>query len=857
VGGDAARLMSERLEALGLRIERLALDPDAIRAPLLRLVRPILSRFGWQPKVSATKVRALLELARERAALWREAPLHANDEASAALAKAVAAAIAELEENVLSVERATVVNRRPMVSHAAWLRRMWEVVSRASRVGSAAPDDLELRAVAATDPVRLLPPLGLRAAGKGGQGEGDAEAGEADAVEPAEGEADTGRLVDLQLGAVDHLIAAAMDESELLGRRQRLLEAARQVLLETSAALPLDRGGVSERQAFLAREITRIDRLRAEGLDGEVRLLHQARQACDRGERDRLHAALVALSGASFTAGDGRMAGLADAAVQRLWGGRDPRDPAARRASLDASLGATFGEDVRRSVEEACRAGRERAEKTPSYVRNVATQLYDKDGARSFLVAALATGGRFEVGGPLSPVRVTEHETVVRAVRFPTRELVLLAAEGPEDIPDAVIEDPRMILLSLAAGRLLARRFVLEETRKRHRTELHGEMRVYVLDGSTSMIGSRSRMRDAVLLAELSTLKRRLETQSARVVLHYRYFDAELHPAREVRTPAAVLESIEDVVSTIRTGDTDIQKALLGSLEQIQAAQRSGMPLGQAQIVLVTDGDAPVDEAAITAARERVGAIPVGLSVIALGQENEALRALVARQRARGERAFYHFIDDETLQGLAADPESLDDGTALHLPPAPAGPPTAAELEKELGGLLEEMAQLSRTRDLESLESLGAHRAAMDEVGLDPAMEGEVERARAQAMMRDQRALAETYERWFPVPEDAKPAAAAPAAPAKTDVDAVLVVLGTVVEVLSVVGGSPLARMTDAIDLLERLLPDARLTPARYRAVLAEHLPRLRGALCEVHYATGRLRPSGAQSTSSMPVASS
>ena len=38
--------------------------------------------------------------------------------------------------------------------------------------------------------------------------------------------------------------------------------------------------------------------------------------------------------------------------------------------------------------------------------------------------------------------------------------------------------------------------------------------------------------------------------------------------------------------------------------------------------------------------------------MIALGEQNEALRAIVARQRARGERAFYHFIADEALDRI-------------------------------------------------------------------------------------------------------------------------------------------------------------------------------------------------------------
>ena len=50
---------------------------------------------------------------------------------------------------------------------------------------------------------------------------------------------------------------------------------------------------------------------------------------------------------------------------------------------------------------------------------------------------------------------------------------------------------------------------------------------------------------------------------------------------------------------------------------------------------------------------------------------------------------------------------------------------------------------------------------------------------------------------------------------------------------LDLPGGSP----ADAIELLERLLPDARLTPARYRRVLHEHPPAVASALAALHAA--------------------
>src|SRR5262249_43177950 len=70
-----------------------------------------------------------------------------------------------------------------------------------------------------------------------------------------------GRLIEVELAAIDHLLDAANEEGELLGRRRRLLEAARQMLLESSAAVPLDPQGLEARRRYLAREIARLDRL--------------------------------------------------------------------------------------------------------------------------------------------------------------------------------------------------------------------------------------------------------------------------------------------------------------------------------------------------------------------------------------------------------------------------------------------------------------------------------------------------------------------------------------------------------------------------------------------------------------------
>ena len=54
---------------------------------------------------------------------------------------------------------------------------------------------------------------------------------------------------------------------------------------------------------------------------------------------------------------------------------------------------------------------------------------------------------------------------------------------------------------------------------------------------------------------------------------------------------------------------------------------------------------------------------------------------------------------------------------------------------------------------------------------------------------------------------------------------------------VSDVGGGALARQADAIEILERLLPDARLSPARYLAVVRAYPAEVAPSLRAVHAA--------------------
>ncbi|MEI8257410.1 MAG: vWA domain-containing protein, partial [Deltaproteobacteria bacterium] len=728
-------MTQERLAAIDARIERVVTDPETVSAPWVRLARPILARLGLQADVKVVATEMLLQQLR---ALGERA---ATDEEREELAKQLAIAIDELETNTRSVERVCVLRRRAQVAHGAWLRHLSDAVHAASTAYDRL-EQIEWRRIAgAIEPVSLLPPLAIRRQEDGTTAE---ETGAKDA--DAKGDDHARRVLELQLGSVDHLLAAARDESEVLSRRRRLLEAARQILIESAAALPVDPAGLEARRAYIAREITLLDRVQAAGVAPDVALVHQARGAIAQGEADRLAAILTLLDRAALARGDAERAKRTHCALAALWRDRDARGPEEVRRSLGASAREMLGAGVLEAIASGYERGRAYYA-TPRTDWNkddrefqAAALRYLGHGAESqTLASALMVDGCFEVGGSLAPVRVVEEHQRLEAVRYPTQRLQLVQATEVIDLKDAVIDDPRSLLLQLASGRLLARRFVSERVTRTQRTVMQGEVRVYVLDGSGSMIGPRARVRDAIVVGELATLARRLEEfgKSARVVMFYRYFNESLGPVTRVDTAAFALEAIRDVISTARRGGTDIHSALLASFAQVRAAQQLDPDLARAQIVLVTDGEAPVDEAAIQAARDELGDLAVNVSVIALGQENTALQSLVAKQRARGERAFYHFIPDAALGRMVEG--GGDEAPAIHLPPGAVKGKTTSQraeaLASMVGTLVEDIAALGKKHDVEALEALDSEARARREVGLDDKVDlSEGERAKAEAL---------------------------------------------------------------------------------------------------------------------------
>ena len=97
------------------------------------------------------------------------------------------------------MERATVLNRSVPMAHAASTAPSVTSSSRACVALETPGRRAAVRVAAGTDVTNVLPPLAIKGESESGTADGDADPGTPD----------SSRLLDLQLGAVDHLLAAA------------------------------------------------------------------------------------------------------------------------------------------------------------------------------------------------------------------------------------------------------------------------------------------------------------------------------------------------------------------------------------------------------------------------------------------------------------------------------------------------------------------------------------------------------------------------------------------------------------------------------------------------------------------------
>jgi Mg-chelatase subunit ChlD len=103
------------------------------------------------------------------------------------------------------------------------------------------------------------------------------------------------------------------------------------------------------------------------------------------------------------------------------------------------------------------------------------------------------------------------------------------------------------------------------------------------------------------------------------------------------------------------SGGTDIQKALIQAMALIaDAERRSGEPLAAANIVLMTDGQSPLDIPALSEARNAIDrSTPLQIMFVAIGSSNEELIKFVQESQKAGiEQGFYRHFDNSKMSEI-------------------------------------------------------------------------------------------------------------------------------------------------------------------------------------------------------------
>jgi hypothetical protein len=240
---------------------------------------------------------------------------------------------------------------------------------------------------------------------------------------------------------------------------------------------------------------------------------------------------------------------------------------------------------------------------------------------------------------------------IPRRVPYPTQMMNFEVTGSLHEVNNFVVTDPRMLVYDLAANRQLVRAYLEEEPPPKPKKMKRTAVRVYVLDASGSMHGTRARFRDAILIAELNNLRAKARQGLPFDPLYFSFFNDSPTELARVDTAPEASRQIEKLFRhSPAEGQTDITLALMSAFDSIRAAQGRDPYLARATVVLVTDGEDRVDQELIRRTRAPMGSLNIALSFISLGEENMDLRSLVQEQRSQGGRAFYHHLSDEEIQ---------------------------------------------------------------------------------------------------------------------------------------------------------------------------------------------------------------
>lgn len=460
-----------------------------------------------------------------------------------------------------------------------------------------------------------------------------------------------------RLALAEFLAGRAQQQVGDTAQKRRDLDLAYEIVLRMGADAKTDR----DRSRRLRLELGAArERVRASpavrSLDDLVRhVRHTARRDPTTAWRS-----MRALYERAVEAGDTELAQVASAAVLSMTqeGGLAP---AVDRAEAMRSLG--WRDTPRQEPGERLAPGGQKGldDQLASELAQLAFELDDDE--RRALELAAGCARYFDVEDALSE-EIIEAETsatrpVQRRVPYPTQLMTYEPTNSLDQLNHFVLDRPGALVLDLASGRQMVRAYLEEEPPRKPRRAQKTAVRVYVLDASGSMHGSRARFRDAILVSELNAIRVKAKARLPFDPLYFSFFnDAPTELVRVDNGDQASRHIDKLFRESPAEGQTDISLALVSAFDSIGRASGEDPYLARATVVLVTDGEDGVDLELIRKTRRPYEGLEIALSFISLGEENPDLRSLVIEQRDAGGRAFYHHVSDAEIQLARTDFDS-------------------------------------------------------------------------------------------------------------------------------------------------------------------------------------------------------
>ncbi len=370
---------------------------------------------------------------------------------------------------------------------------------------------------------------------------------------------------------------------------------------------------------------------------------------------------LRALYERAIEAGDSELAQTASAALLSI-SERGALAPAVDRAEAMRSIGWRDGPRQELASNRLAPGGRKGLDdQLASELAQLAFELDDDE--RRALELAAGCARYFDVEDSLSEeiveAEVRSTRPVQKRVPYPTQLMTYEPTNSLDQLNHFVLDHPGSLVLDLASGRQMVRAYLEEEPPPRPKKSQKTAVRVYVLDASGSMHGSRARFRDAIVVSELNAIRVKAKAGLPFDPLYFSFFNDAPTELVRIDSGDAASRHIDKLFrESPAEGQTDISLALVSAFDSIGRARGEDPYLARATVVLVTDGEDGVELELIRKTRRPYEGLEIALSFISLGEENPDLRSLIVEQRDAGGRAFYHHVSDAEIQLARTDFDS-------------------------------------------------------------------------------------------------------------------------------------------------------------------------------------------------------